>query len=93
MSSLFPPGIDHLADLPHTFFDAIRQAFSILSWEELPDEERPPKRIWLDSEKLSLHFARVKRDRERKYGLKPGEQDGGPMEESGLVDDLVIGRE
>lgn len=91
MSSLFPPGIEHLADLPWPFFDAIRQAFSIISWQELPDDERPPKRLWLDSEGLGMWFARVKRERERKYGLKPGESDGGPMEESGLVDDLVIG--
>lgn len=91
MSSLFPPGINHLADLPWPFFDAIRQAFSIISWhEDLPEDERPPKRLWLDAEGLSLWFARVRRERERKYGLKPGDSDGGPSVDSGLVDDLVI---
>lgn len=35
-----------------------------LSFDELPDNERPPRRIWTDGEKLNDWFARVKRNRE-----------------------------
>lgn len=37
-----------------------------LSFEEIPDEEdRPPRRIWLDHEALESHFALLKAKRER----------------------------
>lgn len=37
----------------------------ILSWEELPEEERPPKRIWLDDERLNAFFQEVRRRRKQ----------------------------
>lgn len=39
-----------------------------LAWEELPKDERPPKRIWLDGEDLQGWFKEVERRREEKYG-------------------------
>lgn len=50
-----------------------------LGFEELPDEERPPRRIWGDNDKLQVHFAWVKAERERKYGGKS--TSGGPAGE------------
>lgn len=43
---------------------AVRHAMVILSWEELPKDEKPPKRIWLDGDKLKEHFDWVERKRE-----------------------------
>lgn len=39
-----------------------------LAWEELPKDERPPRRIWLDGEDLTDWFKEVERRREEKYG-------------------------
>lgn len=40
----------------------------VLSFGELPDDERPPERIWLDDEALSAHWERVEAARKHKYG-------------------------
>lgn len=58
---LFPDGIDDLRELPHNVFENIQHAMFYLSFEELPEEERPPKRIWRDSDRLKEWFAEVKR--------------------------------
>lgn len=44
----------------------MRQALVYLSFDELPKDERPPKRIWTDGEALKAWFDRVEQDRERK---------------------------
>jgi hypothetical protein len=31
----------------------------VLGWFELPDDDRPPERIWLDDKALSDHFEAV----------------------------------
>lgn len=50
-------------------FNAIRQALAWLTFDELPDDERPPRKIWLNGDKMTEWFAAVKRRREEKYGL------------------------
>lgn len=65
MSALFPPGIERLDDMPYTLFRAINRAVAILSWEELPEKERPPKSLWDDDERLVEWFDRIKRNRDR----------------------------
>lgn len=65
MSQLFPPGIHELADLPHHIFDAIRSAHIYLSFDELPEDERPPKRIWRDGDKMAEFFDGVRRKRDQ----------------------------
>lgn len=67
MSELLPDGISELADCPHPFFAAIKRALLFLSFEELPKDEQPPRRIWLDDERLVAHFERVQRDRDAKW--------------------------
>lgn len=61
---LFPRWFTDLRDLPHTLFEAIRLAYTFISFEELPEDEQPPKRIWLRPKELKEHFAWVKRKRE-----------------------------
>lgn len=51
-------------------FNAIRQALAFLTFDELPDDERPPRSIWLKQDELKKWFAAVRRRREEKYGLK-----------------------
>lgn len=55
-----------MRDCPHTLFEAVRSALVFLSFEELPKDERPDKRIWLNAEALKAHFERVERDRDAK---------------------------
>jgi hypothetical protein len=65
VSELYPEGVDDLTDLPHGLFELVRHAMVVLSFDELPEDERPAKRIWLDPKKLKDHFAWVRRKRER----------------------------
>lgn len=68
VSLLLPSGIDHIADLPLNMFNALRQALGFLTFEELPKDERPPRRIWLKPDELRAWFSEVERRREEKYG-------------------------
>lgn len=36
-----------------------------ISFDELEEEERPPRKIWLDTEALESHFAMLKAKRKR----------------------------
>lgn len=63
VSSLFPPGIQRLTDLPYTHHRAIVAALGFLQFEELKEEERPPQHIWLDGEKMKAWWDEVKRNR------------------------------
>lgn len=38
----------------------------------MPNDERPPRAIWLQPKKINDHFEAVKKRREEKYG-SPGE--------------------
>jgi hypothetical protein len=64
ISSLFPPGVTRVYDLPYTIFNAIRLALHFLRFEELEEKERPPKKIWLDADRMKEWWAEVKRNRE-----------------------------
>lgn len=70
MSRLFPEGISHVADMPYTLYEAVSKGLLFLGFqEELPDDERPPKSIWLDPTKLKEWFEAVKKRRDEKYGV------------------------
>lgn len=66
VSSLLPPGVTSLYDAPHIFVEAVRAALTFLRFEELPEEEQPPKHIWLDGEKMTAWQAKVKSNRNSK---------------------------
>lgn len=68
VSRLFPPEIENLADLPYNIHDAIRMGLAFLSYEELPKDEQPPRRIWLDADRMKAWWDEVERKREDKYG-------------------------
>jgi hypothetical protein len=64
VSELLPDGVSYV-DAPHPFASAIKMAATFLSWgENIEQKYMPPKRIWLDGEKLEAHFKRVEKLRE-----------------------------
>lgn len=71
-------------------FTAINRALVILSWQEnLPKEEVPPRRIWLDGEKLKEHFAQVEKNRERENDPKKGKIED-PVDNA-AAEGLIVG--
>lgn len=91
VSELYPEGITELADMPHTLFTAIRMGLNFLSFEELPSEEQPPKKIWLDGEKLEEWFAAVKKNREDMYSGKGDKQIEDPVDNA-AANGLIVGK-
>jgi hypothetical protein len=47
----------------------------VISFDELEEDEQPPRRIWLDHERLSAWFKAVRKRRKEKYGGKASEID------------------
>lgn len=94
MSILFPEGVERLDALPYTVHDAITTALLYLGWEELPDDEQPPKRIYGNAEALKKHFEWVKRKRKAEYGDKDSIKDKpieGDVEENDAASLLING--
>jgi hypothetical protein len=87
VSAVLPEGVDKLQDVPFPLFDAIRLALGFLNFDELPKDERPPRRIWLDHDAMSAHWAAVERRRKEKYEGDGG--DGGDYEENAAAKDLI----
>lgn len=90
VSSLLPPGVKSLYDAPHLFVEAIRAALYFLSFEELQDEERPPKKYWLNGDKMKQWWADVKSNRKRKIGGDGGDYQS--MPENELLKQAFVGR-
>lgn len=88
ISSLFPQGITRLIDLPFTIHTAIFSALSFLTFDELPEKERPPKEIWLNGDKMKAWWAEVKRQREAE---REGHGDQSAMAKNALTNKLLIG--
>jgi hypothetical protein len=91
ISSLYPHGIERAYDLPYTVHNAIMAALGFLSFEELPEKERPPKRIWLNSDAMEEWWADVKAMRKAEMEGKGGDESSGPMMKNALRDRLLIG--
>lgn len=89
VSSLYPRGITRLFDLPYTLHNNIRLALHFLSFDELTEKERPPKKIWLDVERMKMWWSEVKAARE-------DEAKGGnsvmDMPQNALLKDIFRGR-
>lgn len=65
-------------------------ALNFLKLEELPDDERPKRAIWLESDLMREHFRKVEQIRERKMkGEKDDWEDwkiDGPSQRNVLLD-------
>jgi hypothetical protein len=90
VSALLPKGCRSLVDAPYHLHDAIVHALHFLKWEELPPDERPDKRIWLDGEKLTAHFEAVDRMRKAKYGIDGAKEVEGPVDTNEAAKDLIL---
>lgn len=86
ISSLFPPGITRVYDLPFTIFNAIRMALYYLTFEELEEKEKPPKKIWLDADRMKQWAAEVKANRESRA---KGEGDTMSMPQNDLLKQML----
>lgn len=70
VAELLPDGVQDMRDCPHVLFSAVRNALVVLSFDELPADERPPRRIWNDGEQLKEWFDEINRRREEKPGAE-----------------------
>lgn len=61
MSALLPEGVTSVADAPYNLVNSITMGLGYLGFEEHSLEDRPPKRIWEDPEKLKAHWAAVRK--------------------------------
>jgi hypothetical protein len=87
VSILLPDGIEHFGDCPFNLHRAITDSLRILSYEEFPTDERPPRAIWHRGEKLDEWWRGVEAARADKYGTTA--PDEGDYEENGVE---LIGR-
>lgn len=90
MSRLFPPGITHLADLPATLHEAISKGLAFVSFDELPSDEKPPRKIWLDPERLDEWFVEVEKRRKEKYGVDGNKDIEDPVDNA-AARGLIVG--
>jgi hypothetical protein len=88
VSSLLPPGLTSLYDAPYTVIEAIRMAMFYNSFSALPENERPPRSIWEDGEKMEAWW------REVKFNRKNGTKDNAnysDMARNELLDKMFAG--
>lgn len=81
MSSLYPPGITNMLDLPVSLYDAIRKGLQFASFGELEEDEQPPRAIWLNMRALRAFFDEVKAKRKRKASGKDDWPDDDDIED------------
>jgi hypothetical protein len=87
---MLPEGIDRLDDCPYPFFNAVRMALGFLSFDELPKDERPARKIWLNSDEMRKHWTAVERLRAEKYGTGDDSGDGeGEVKKNAAARDLI----
>jgi hypothetical protein len=72
---MLPEGITRLDDCPYTYWNAVRMALGFLSFDQLPSDERPPRKIWMDSDEMRKHWSAVERARDEKYGTGDSQAD------------------
>jgi len=84
---LLPPGVEDIREMPGQHFDLIRRSMIFLGFEEMPEEDRPPRKIWLDDKELVAHFDRLKEKRKAEAG---GDTVSTDMTENSLAKDMII---
>lgn len=81
---LFPDWCDNVIDMPWTIVQSFERARIILALHERPDDFRiPPKRIWLNDEKLDAYIKdennRIEFERENGKGAWDPTRVDGPV--------------
>ena len=88
---LFPPGCTDIRELPAQLFDAIRTSLMFLGFEEMPEGDAPPKRIWLDNEALTSHFENLKAKHKAEADPNAPQHTDTPMQQNSLAKDMIVG--
>jgi hypothetical protein len=91
VSLLYPDTeTEHIADLPATLFDAVRLGLGLVKMQEnVPEEDMPPRDIWMEPDLMKEHFAAVKKRRDDEARGENNQIDG-PVEKNRLVDELLV---
>lgn len=87
VSQLLPDGIGRLRDAPARFHQAIKSALIFLSFDELPEDDIPPRNIWTDGRRMKDWFADVRRRNKEKVG---GREIDDPRTNA-AIDLLIVG--
>lgn len=87
---LLPPGVSDIREMPAPHFDLVRRSLMFLGFEEMPEEDRPPKKIWLDDEALMSHFVRLKEKRKEETKSNSTTQSSEPMKENSLAKQMIV---
>lgn len=74
-----------LRDAPYTLFAAVHTGLFFLGFDDWEVDERPPKSVWLDGDKLREHVDAIKQKR-----LNPEREIDGPVEQNALIEDLIV---
>lgn len=90
VSVLLPEGMS-LGDCPYNLADAILLALRFLKFDELEEEDRPPKRIWFDGDGLKRHWAEVRRRMEAKMKGEGDKQIEGDASPNDAAKQLIVG--
>jgi hypothetical protein len=77
----YPKGLTTSSTSRTRMFNAVRSALSFLGFEELPNDERPPRDIWLNNKLLREWFKAVQRKRKERME-NPEEQIDGDVSEN-----------
>lgn len=64
LSDILPSGVT-LLTAPFALIEAIRMAHVFIGFQDLPEDERPPRSMWRMNEKLVEWFQEVRRRRAR----------------------------
>lgn len=88
MSALVPDGYFGVWDLPFPLLEAINQSMYFLRFDEMPHpEDKPPKKIWFDTDAMSAWFSMID---ERMKRRSKGEEVGGEEDMEENATDLLV---
>lgn len=93
VSELLPAGVVSLLDAPHSLVGLLKTTMVFLSWQDnLPNDEMPPRRIWLNEKKLKRFFKDMDKKREAEMKGKGNDVEGwdGELVSNGAAMSLLI---
>lgn len=90
VSAILPEGCTGLFDAPFTFVESVRVGLAYLKFQELPEDEAPPRNIWDRPDMLDEHFAAVRAKQRRKFGGKDDDEIEDPRD-NGAASMLLVG--
>lgn len=87
--ALWPKGV---LKAPWSLVVAVNEALQVISWHQLPRDERPPRHIWWSDKLLDQWFTNVYDSRNTKRRTSYEEAEDVPMTENELAAQFRQGR-